>query len=204
MKQIVQLMPGYRRNEYLLVLVPHEELRSRILSLKKDFSEKFKATVSGGSRPHLTLVKFDQLEMMEDRIVNRLKNVAMGFPPFKVELKDFGSYPSHTIYINVTSKLPIQNLVKDLKQWQRLMKIDNEHKPHFIDEPSIVIARKLVPWQYEQAWREFSHRHFSGKFIADGMMLLKRREGDRKFQIVQRFEFMNLPVTTRQGELLFI
>lgn len=201
MKQVIQHMPGYRRNEYMLVLLPHEELRNRINTVKKEFYDNYKAPSALGSRPHLTLVKFDQLEMMEERIVSRLKAVAMGFPPFKVELKDFGSYPSHTIFINVTSKLPIQNLVKEIKQVQRLMKMDNEHKPYFIDDPHLTIARKLVPWQYEKAWLEYSHRHFTGRFIADSMLLLKRREGDRGYQIVQRFEFMNLPVTTRQGEL---
>lgn len=201
MKQNIQQMPGYRRNEYMLVLLPHEELRNRINTVKKEFYDNYKAPSALGSRPHLTLVKFDQLEMMEERIVSRLKTVAMGFPPFKVELKNFGSYPSHTIFINVTSKLPIQNLVKEIKQVQRLMKMDNEHKPYFIDEPHLIIARKLVPWQYEKAWLEYSNRHFTGKFIADSMLLLKRREGDRGYQIVQRFEFMNLPVTTKQGEL---
>lgn len=201
MKQNIQNMPGYRRNEYMLVLLPHEELRNRINSVKKEFYDNHKAPSALGARPHLTLVKFDQLEMMEERIVSRLKNLAMGFPPFKVELKDFGSYPSHTIFINVTSKLPIQNLIKELKQVQRLMKMDNEHKPYFIDEPHLTIARKLVPWQYERAWLEYSHKHFTGRFIADSMLLLKRREGDRGYQIVQRFEFMNLPVTTKQGEL---
>ena len=203
MKQIVQHMPGYRRNEYLLVLNPHEELRNKITSTKKDFYERYKVAGAPGGKPHLTLVKFDQLEMMEDRLVSRLRNIAMGFPPFKVELKDFGSYPSHSIFINVTSKLPIQNLVKELKQVQRLMKMDNEHKPYFIEEPNMLIARKLVPWQFEAAWLEYSHRHFTGRFIADSMLLLKRREGDRAFQIVQRFEFMNLPITTKQGELFF-
>lgn len=201
MKQIIQNMPGYRRNEYMLVLLPHEELRNRINTVKKEFYDNYKAPSALGSKPHLTLVKFDQLEMMEERIVSRLKALAMGFPPFKVELKDFGSYPSHTIFINVTSKLPIQNLVKEIKQVQRLMKMDNEHKPYFIDEPHLTIARKLIPWQYEKAWLEYSNRHFTGRFIADSMLLLKRREGDRGYQIVQRFEFMNLPVTTKQGEL---
>ena len=46
--------------------------------------------------------------MMEERIINRFKTVAMGFYPFKVELKDFGSFPSHTIYINVTTKEPVR------------------------------------------------------------------------------------------------
>ncbi len=201
MKQIIQHMPGYRRNEYLIVLVPHEELRNRIFTVKREFYDNYKAPTAIGGKPHVTLVKFDQLEMMEERIVNRLKTIAMGYPPFKVELKDFGSFPSHTIFINVTSKLPIQNLVRELKEAQRLMKSDNEHKPHFVDDPHINIARKLVPWQYEKAWLEYSHRHFTGRFIADSMMLLKRREGDRNYQIVQRFEFLNLPVTTKQGEL---
>ncbi|HEY0680337.1 MAG TPA: 2'-5' RNA ligase family protein [Chitinophagaceae bacterium] len=201
MKQIIQVMPGYRRNEYLLVLNPHEELRNKIIAVKKEFNEKYKSQSAHGGKPHLTLAKFDQLEMMEERIVNRLKTVAMGFPPFKVELKDYGSYPSHTIFINVTSKLPIQNLVKEIKQLQRLMKLDTEHKPYFIEEPNMTIARKLVPWQYEKAWLEYSNRRFTGRFIADSMLLLKRREGDKAFQIVQRFEFMNLPVSIKQGEL---
>src|SRR5215213_8852314 len=128
MIQIVQHMPGYRRNEYLLVLSPHEELRNKITSAKKEFYEKYKAPSALGGKPHLTLVKFDQLEMMEERLVSRLRTIAMGFPPFKVELKDYGSYPSHTIFINVTSKLPIQNLVKEIKKDQRLMKLDNDHK----------------------------------------------------------------------------
>jgi hypothetical protein len=72
-----------------------------------------------------------------------------------------------------------------------------------MEEPHIAIARKLLPWQYEKGWLEYQHRHFSGKFIADGMLLLKRKEGEKKYQAIQRFEFENLPVNTRQGELFF-
>jgi len=201
MIQIVQHIPGYQRNEYLLVLSPHEELRNRITSVKKEFYETYKAPSALGSKPHLALVKFEQLEMMEDRITNRLRTIAMGYFPFKVELKDFGSYPSHTIFINVTSKVPIQNLVKEIKQAQRLLKLDKEHKPHFMDEPHMTVATRLVPWQYEKAWLEYSHRHFTGRFIADSMLLLKRAEGQRNYQIIDRLKFMNLPIATKQGEL---
>ena len=201
MKTIINTIPGYRTNEYLVVLSPHEELWQRILKIKKEFAENYKAPTAVWGKPHLSLVKFQQIEMMEERIVNRLKTVSMGYHPFKVELKDFGSFPSHTIYINVTSKLPIQNLVKQIRSAQQLMKMDKEHKPYFLDEPNFAIARKLVPWQYEKAWLEYSQRQFTGRFISDGMLLLKRREGDKGYQIVQRFEFLNLPVTTKQGEL---
>ena len=81
------------------------------------------------------------------------------------------------------------------------MKFDDDHKPHFILEPHLTIARKLQPWQYEQGWLEYSHKHFTGRFIADAMLLLKRPVGELKYQVVQRFEFQNLPVSTKQGEL---
>ena len=140
--------------------------------------------------------------MMEERIINRLHNVAMAHYPFKVELKDFESFPSHTIYINVTSKVPIQSLVKSIRtETQRLMKLNEDNKPHFIMEPHLTIARKLQPWQYEKGWLEYSNRNFTGRFIADSMVLLKRPVGEMKYQIANRFEFQNMPVTTKQGEL---
>jgi 2'-5' RNA ligase len=195
-------MPGYRVNEYLVVLTPPEELWQKIVKVKEEFSEKYKVPSAKYLRPHIALVNFLTLEMMEERIIQRLQSISMGIAPFKIELKDYGSYPSHTIFINVISKVPIQNIVRQLKEAQRLMKLNNENKPHFIDEPHIGIARKLKPWQYEEGWLEYSHRQFTGRFIADSMLLLKRKTGEKAaFQIVKRFEFQNLPVTTKQGSL---
>jgi 2'-5' RNA ligase len=195
-------MPGYRVNEYLVVLTPPEDLWQKIIKVKEEFSDKYKVSSARYLRPHIALVNFLTLEMMEEKIVQRLKSISMGIAPFKIEFKDYGSYPSHTIFINVISKVPIQNIVKQLKEAQRLMKLNNENKPHFIEQPHIGIARKLKPWQYEEGWLEFSNRQFTGRFIADSMLLLKRQAGEKaKFQIAKRFEFQNLPVTTKQGNL---
>ena len=207
MQAIINTIPGYRVYEYLLIISPQEELWNRIMKVKEDFSTVYKLDHARWSKPQITIVNFHQYEMMEERIINRLRMIAMSYPPFKVELKDFGSFPSHTIYINVTSKLPIQNLVKEIRtEGQRLMKLNDDKKPHFIMEPHITIARKLKPWQYEKGWLEYSNKHFTGRFIADGMTLLKRPvdESDSnrmKYHTVQKFEFQNLPVTTKQGEL---
>jgi 2'-5' RNA ligase len=210
MRQAIQpisqtLRESYKKQlpviEYQLVLNPHEELRSRILQVKKDFYDTYHAQTAQWGRPQVTIARFTQLALMEERIVQRLKTIAMGFCPFKVELKDFGSFPSHTIFINVISKLPVRELSKEIRDVQALMKLDKDHKPHFIDEPYFTIASKLLPWQYEKGWLEYSSKHFTGRFIADSMLLLKRREGDRAWQIAERLEFQNLPVTTRQGEL---
>lgn len=200
MKTDILSLPGYRLCEYLLVLQPHEDLWNRIVQVKDEFCEKYQAPSAKWGRPHITLLKFTQLQLMEERIVNRLKMIGMAMPAFKVELKDFGSFPSHTIYINVESKVAIQMLVKSLKPAQPLLKT-KEHKPHFIDSPYLPVARQLLPWQYEKGWLEYSHKHFTGRFIAKNMLLLKRPEGAKSYQKVQLFEFMNMPVVTTQGAL---
>jgi 2'-5' RNA ligase len=207
-------------NEYLLILNPHEELRNKVQQVKKEFYDTYHDASRGaptalGGKPHVTIVRFTQLALMEERIVQRLRTIAMGYCPFKVELKDFGSFPSHSIFINVTSKLPIRGLVNEIKDIQRLMKLDKDHKPHFIDEPYLPIARKLLPWQYEKGWLEYSNKSFTGKFVADSMLLLKRQGGandgppsggrdawaSRAWQIAEKFAFQNLPVAIRQGQL---
>ena len=199
---ITTTLPGYKVNEYLLVLSPHEELWNKIMKVKEEFAGKYQSDHARWGKPHITLVNFVQYEMMEERLINRLNVVGMSYPPFKVELKDFGSFPSHTIYINVTSKVPVQGLVKEVRsEAQRLMKLNDENKPHFILEPHLTIARKLKPWQYEKGWLEYSNKSFTGRFIADAMLLLKRPVGEMKYKIVRRFDFQNLPVLTKQGEL---
>jgi len=198
----VTAMPGYKLCEYVLVLNPHEELRNKIMNIKNEFYESYKASAALFSKPQIMLTSFSQYEIAEKRIKEKLHVVAMGCKPVKIELKDYGSFPAHTIYINVTSKVPIQTLVKKIRtETQRLMKIDNDNKPHFILEPYVTIARKLQPWQYEKGWLEYSHRHFTGRFIADAMLLLKRPVGEMKYEIAARFEFENLPVGVAQGAL---
>jgi len=196
------VMQGYKINEYLLVLNPHEALRNKIIQVKQHFYDTYKNATAVYSKPHITLVNFVQYQLMEERLVNRLQAIAMGCPPVKIEMKDYGSFPSHTIYINITSKVPVQNLVKNIRaDAQRLMKLNAENKPHFMMEPYISIARKLQPWQYEKGWLEYSNLSFTGRFIADAMLLLKRPVGEMKYEIVQRFEFKNMPVATTQGAL---
>ncbi|MFZ9388789.1 MAG: 2'-5' RNA ligase family protein [Chitinophagaceae bacterium] len=201
MKTIVNTIPGYRVCEYALVLNPHEDLRNRITRLKEEFAAEFGTGPVVGT-PRISLVRFRQYAMMEEKIVARLRELAMGFPPFRVELKDFGSFPAHTIFIQVTSKLPVQHLVKSVRSAaQRLMKMNEDNKPHFILEPHVTFAARLKPGQYEKGWLALSHKHFSGRFIAGGMTLLRKKENDIRFHAAGQFEFLHLPVITRQGEL---
>ena len=204
MQPVITTIPGYKINDYLIVLRPHQELWNKLMQVKNDFADNYDSEHARKTHPHIALVKFTQYEMMEEKIINRLKNIAMAQFPFKIELKDFGSYPSHTIYINVPTKVPFQSLVRSIRsETQRLMKLNPENKPHFMMDPHLTIARKLKPWQFEKGWLEYSHKNFTARFIASEMVLLKRGEDDvsRKYVTAGRFVFQNMPVTTKQGEL---
>ncbi|HRH47428.1 MAG TPA: hypothetical protein PLP23_01680 [Panacibacter sp.] len=192
---------GYLVNEYSIVLQPHEELSNTIMQEKKIYAETYQCPEALYVKPRITLVHFKQHQLMEMHIVRQIKNITATLSSFKVELKDFGSFPSHTIYINVVSKVQIMDIVKELRASQKLMKLDDDNKPHFLTEPNIGIARKLLPWQYEKSWLEYEHKHFHGRFIADYVLLLKRREGTKAWQTAGKFMFENINTATTQGNL---
>lgn len=195
-------MPGYRVYEYLVVLPLAEALRQKVMMVRKSFSDSYKTPMNWMSKPYIGLAKFKQYAMMEERLLNRLRTVTMGHHPFKVQLQNFGSFPSHTIYIGVANKGPVQELVKSIRsEAQRLMKSSDTEKPYFMLEPTVTIANKLKPWQYEQGWAEYSQKSFSGQCIADAVLVLKRPEGGVAWQIVERMELKNMPVLVKQGDL---
>jgi 2'-5' RNA ligase len=189
-------------NQYLLLLQPHTNLTQQIMELKKTFAKKYKTPEAAKAKPHITLVAFAHLPSAETRIIHTLNNIAHKQVPIKIELQNFGSFPSHTIYINVTTKTPIQNLVKNIRtETQKIWKIDKEIKPHYILESHITIARRLQPWQYEQAWLEYSHTAFTGKFVATNMILLRKTEADKYWQTIAQLHFNEHPITIQQTQL---
>jgi 2'-5' RNA ligase len=195
------ILSSYATAEYLLVIEPHEALRNEITRVKKHFAESYDCQAAAMGKPNITLVRFQQFEMIEQRIVHRLQLIATAHNSFVVELHGFGSFPTHSIFINVTTKTQIVELAKALRPMQHLLKIDKDRKPHFITEPYITIARKLLPWQYEKGWLELSNTHFSGKFIAGHLLLLRKREGEKRYETVKRFALMNVKESITQGEL---
>lgn len=193
-------MPGYRISEYILLLNTNESLKEKIMKIKNEIHLNYQSSLLRNRKPVIRLAKFFSWEMMEEKITNHLKIAGMSMPPFKISLKDYGSFPTHTLFINVTSKIALQMLMKEIKTARKLMR-SPENEPFFSNEFYIPLAIKLPPLTYDKIWNEYSHRQFTGSFIADNMLLLKKSKGEKNYQIAARFEFMNLPVSTKQGEL---
>ena len=202
MASSISSLPDHQVNQYKIIITPSEDVAERIINIQKDFINKYQVVYKSVYRPQIILVSFKQFQAHEERIINRLKMVGMGFPLLKIELKGFGSFPSHTLFINVSAKNGIDELIRKIKeQSQRLLKMDSENRPHFMNQPHLTVVRKLKHWQYEQGWLEFRHQHFTGTFVASKMMLLRKKAGDHNFIPIESFEFQNLPVETKQGKL---
>ncbi len=193
-------IPGYQVIEYLLVLDPHEGLRHKIEKCRLELIEKYHIQQPQTGRPHVSLVRFSAYKMAEEKLINRLQIIAMADKPFMVALQDYDSYPMHAIFIKIANQPRVLQLIKNLKQDRPLMKAGGED-PHFLEDPQIALVGRIPKDKYLEIMKEYLHKKFTGKFFADAMLLLRRAKGERRYQIVKRFEFKCLPVTAAQGVL---
>ncbi len=177
-------------NEYLLIIQPDASVAEKINNLKKDFADKYECSQAVYSKPHITLIKFIQLQMNEPRIIRVINEIITRFDAIQIKINGFASFPAHTIYVNIETKNDIITLVKLLKPIQAFLKIDNEHKPHYITEPHLTIARKLLPWQYEKGWLEYSHTSLVTGFRANEVVLLRRNFEGGKYVTAAMFQLM--------------
>jgi len=193
-------MPGYKVSEYLLILNPHEELRHKIEKSRQELQDAYHIQQPRTGRPNITLVRFTATKAMEEKIINRLHLIAMAEKPFVVELRDFGSYPMHAIFIRIANQPRVLQLIKNLKQARMLMKAAGED-PHFLLDPQIALAGRIPKEKYLEAMKEYLKKSFTGRFLADAFILLRRGKNEKRYEIVRRFEFEYLPVKAEQGNL---
>ena len=200
MQQGTLAAEGYRVFDYVLALQPHEALCATILQERQRFAAAYDCPEPAQLVPRVTVVRFKQHALMESHITRRLKGITAAHSPFTIDLNNFGSLPTHTIYFAVTSKVPVMDLVKALRAAQQLMKLDDDNKPHFLTAPYITLAQQLLPWQYEKGWTEYQQRHFHARFVADSLVLLKRPPGGR-YTLVECFPFRGMRTGATQGAL---
>src|SRR5687768_373008 len=195
-------IPGFDVFEYFLILSLPAALQEEVLVLRKDFHHTFETHHKIKGRPTLSLALFLQYETMEQKFVHMLRQVASPFSPLDIHLKDFGSFPTHSIFISVEENSPVYALVKNIRTNSKgLLQVNKETKPMLMLRPHIGIARKLKPETYEQSWEKYKDLRFDSQFIATEMILLRRSGHEQKWEHVDRFAFENKSQPATQGKL---
>jgi 2'-5' RNA ligase len=193
-------LPGLHLYEYLLVIDIPAELRDRIESHRSELTQQYNIVQPQTGRPNVSLVRFVARKMMEERIIQRIQKIVEHEKPFFIDLQDFGSYPMHAIFIRIANQQRVLQLIKNLKQARRLMKASGE-EPHFLLDPNIVLAGRMQKETYLEAMKEYEHKNFSARFIANSFIMLKRIKNEKKYQVVKKFDFQCLPASAGQGVL---
>ena len=192
--------PGYRISEYRLIVPLSESLQQAVMQIRKELHERYRIPAPFELKPSLTILHCHAYDGMEARLLDRIQQVATRNSVFKVELQNFAAYPSHTIYIHVATRSPFNELTKELKCVKSLTKVP-DHDPHFINEPHLLIAQKLKPFQFTRMWMDCEHTQFTGRFVAAGMVLMKRTAAGGHWEELRRFEFATLAQSIKQGTL---
>jgi 2'-5' RNA ligase len=197
--KILQETP-YPVYDYELVFRPTENLRRRLDLVRKAMQQKAPTAFYNLGRNHLLLASFSQYAMMEEKMVQRLRRMAMSMPPFKMSLENFGAFAPHTIYFAFQPSPGFDRLQAMLRAEKHLMKVINQ-EPRIAGMPKIVVAQKLNISLFDLWWNSFERKKFHASMLVDSMLLLRRRQGERHWQILDRFEFNNLPAEVHQGTL---
>lgn len=173
-------------NDYRLIIDTPSAVRKKIAALKTSFDLDYRGLVIAGGNPFIYLATFSQYESKELKVVDALSHIAMGFMPFKLHLKGFGSIDDNEVFIKVDNAEIIQNLLGQLKQEEELLA-----GARFNIVPRVSVAQRLLPWQFEKSWPKYANKHISATFLADQMLLLKRMEGFRSWQVLKHMAFQN-------------
>jgi 2'-5' RNA ligase len=188
--------------DYWLVIQPTPILAEKILQQKQQLAKQFNCADAINGKPYICLAKFKQYPINELLLCNKLKIIFSSKTPFVIQLNNYGSFPTHTIYLQVTTSSIIQ-LVQSLKVLQPMLRLDKYTKAHFITEPYIAIVRKLNPQQYHKAWQLYAKANFSAAFTVAEVALLKK-PADGLFTVVQKFKLQGVkPVINSIQKNLF-
>jgi 2'-5' RNA ligase len=176
--------------EYLLIISPDSAVSAALFRIKHLYQSAYGCEYAASLVPHLTLVNFVQLERNERIIVKHFERFSKNIYPFDIQLNGFGGFPQRTIYAAVSNRQPIVKIVKDVQiKFSKLLQPIEHSKPHFIKNPHITIARRMLEPQYNQAWEEWKNREFNAAFRATEITLLKRNITGGKCKTIATFPF---------------
>ena len=176
-------------NLYFIALIPHEEIRISVKSLKEEMRDKFGAKHSLKSPAHITLIPpFRRTTMEENSISQALKQFSARQIPFSVKLFGFKSFPPRVIYIDVNNPDQIKLCYDDLLETLIASNCFNNDELKVKIHPHMTIAIKdLSKETFAKVWPEYEKRKFDTTFDVTSVFLLKHN--GKFWDIYREFSF---------------
>lgn len=160
---------------YFLALVPPLAIEGNLKALKEELRIKYGLKHALKLPAHITLQKpFWLKEEQEGDLIRILTSVALDQEKFSVELKDFGAFPPHAIYVKVLESRDLHQLFRKLQERLSTVLPDEklmgsrEFRPH-----ATIAARDLKREDFQMVWKEYRNREFSLSWEVRELILFK-------------------------------
>ncbi len=165
---------------YFISIVPPEEIRKKIKSLKEEMRERFHAKHALKAPAHITLqMPFRRDVSFEDKLIPELKKFAAKQQSFEIHLNGFDCFEPRVIFVKITNHNPVQALYSNLRD--RLidtLKFDPDKLKDEIHPHMTIATRDLKKAFFYEAWDEFKNRAFVDTFRTNSITLLKHNGKD--------------------------
>ncbi len=164
------------KNRYFIGIIPPSPIFEQILEYKHHFRDDFQSKASLHSPPHITLhMPFNWKDGKEVELIDSMQRLSSSLFPVTVTLKNFGSFPPRTIFIQVIPSETLDQLQFRVRQFCKkelgLFNADYRDLPF---HPHLTVAfRDLKKPMFVKAWGEFKDKIFVAEFIIDRICLLK-------------------------------
>jgi 2'-5' RNA ligase len=190
------MMPGQLHNkpdeyEYILVVQPGKELGKQILDTRSGFEETYHQVHPGRiNHPYIKLASFRAKEAMESTIERWIQRICAGQECFPVMLNNFSGFPTGKLFVRVQYHEPFLKLASGLSVIDDYIKSYGCPSAKIVSHPHVTIANRLPADMYTKAMLDYSQRDFSGSFMVEEVLLLKRKNHSEEFKKINLFKLM--------------
>jgi 2'-5' RNA ligase len=177
------------KNRYFIALVPPQPLFDEVMTFKYHFKNHYGSKSALNTPPHITLRSPFEIGMEKEQVlVEALQQLSSTLAHVDIELKDFGCFSPHVIFIQVMPSDHLSQLQYRISEFcgneLGLYKVNNETESSF--HPHMTIGfRDLTKSSFAFAWTEFEKKKFDGAFLAEQFCLLKH--DGKKWNVLKDF-----------------
>ncbi|UPT66112.1 MAG: 2'-5' RNA ligase family protein [Sphingobacteriales bacterium JAD_PAG50586_3] len=162
---------------YFVCLLMPDDVGMMITALKHEIVELCGSTYALRLPPHITLIPPFEFPDDEIQTVTQTQDEALwGLNAFDLELKNFGTFGTRVIYVDVVKNEMLQavytQLVKAYKGLGKNIDASKSLTPH-----ATIANRDLTAVRFEKAWPAFANRTFSATYTVAEVHLLKHIDG---------------------------
>ncbi|CAN5415386.1 hypothetical protein BH10BAC3_BH10BAC3_18920 [soil metagenome] len=188
--------------EYMLVINADKRVKQELTAERRIFLDKYNTGIHDADDTSITVMSFAATEDMEGTIIRWMQRIFGQQESFIVTLNNYSGYPPNNIHLRVQYTQAFQRLGKELKVIDNYVKSYGLPAARISNHPHLTLARRIPEDIYTKAMFDYARRDFYGSFIANELVLLKRKHQFETAKKINVFGLLPGLATTAYNEPL--